>query len=138
MTNMLKDVSFLYVEDDALSREVMQMLMENVLGVGQLVMFADSTDFMSRLRALPRRPDIILLDVHVQPYDGFEMLHMLRLDPAYQQAQVIALTASVMNEEVRQLRTSGFNGTIAKPLSLATFPALIERIVGGESVWHIA
>jgi CheY-like chemotaxis protein len=134
----IKNVSFLYVEDDPLSREVMQLLMENVLGVGHLAMFEDSTNFMARLRDLPRRPDIILLDVHVQPHDGFEMLHMLRLDPAYQQMQVIALTASVMNEEVRQLRDSGFNGTIAKPLSVTTFPGLIEQIIRGEEVWHIA
>ncbi len=52
--------------------------------------------------------------------------------------QIIALTASVMNEEVAQLRQSGFNGAIAKPLSFSTFPALMERIANGETVWHIA
>jgi CheY-like chemotaxis protein len=131
-------VSFLYVEDDPLSREVMQLLMENVLGLNRLVIFEDSRDFMARLRALPNQPDVILLDVHVKPYDGFEMLQMLRLDLAYQQKQVIALTASVMSEEVRQLRESGFNGTIAKPLSVSTFPALVAQIMRGEAVWHIA
>jgi CheY-like chemotaxis protein len=137
-TLMLKDAFFLYVEDDELSREVMQMLIEQALGSHHLVMFEDSADFMARLRALPRRPDVILLDVHVQPYDGFEMLNFLRHDPAFAEAQVIALTASVMSDETKQLRDSGFDGMIAKPLSVSTFPDLIERILNGEAVWYLA
>ena len=135
---MLKDAFFLYVEDDELSREVMQMLMEQAVDGHHLVMFEDSADFMTRLRALPRRPDVILLDVHVQPHDGFEMLNFLRQDPAFSDIQVIALTASVMSDETRQLRDSGFNGMIAKPLSVSTFPDLIEQIINGEAVWHVA
>jgi CheY-like chemotaxis protein len=134
---MNKDVSFLYVEDDELSREVMQLLMERAVGGHHLVMFSDSADFMARLHALPRRPDVILLDVHVQPQDGFAMLALLRQDPLFAGVKVIALTASVMSEETRQLRESGFNGMIAKPLSVTTFPDLIEQIIEGGTVWHL-
>ena len=135
---MLKDTFFLYVEDDELSREVMQMLIEHTLGSHHLVMFENSTDFIARLHALPRRPDVILLDVHVQPYDGFEMLNFLRQDPAFADVQIIALTASVMSDETKQLRDSGFDGMIAKPLSVSTFPGLLEQITNGEAVWHVA
>ncbi|MBN1311074.1 MAG: response regulator [Anaerolineae bacterium] len=134
---MFADKHFLYVEDDPLSREVMQMIMNNGMGVTNLNILEDSTDFMSRLKALEVHPNIILLDVHVKPYNGMDMLRMLRADPEYNHIPVVALTASVMNEEVEQLRTSGFDGAIGKPLSVTTFPDLVGRIMAGESVWHV-
>ena len=129
---------FLYVEDDMLSCQVMDMMLRNGLGVQQLTIFEDSHDFMTRVRSLPSPPDLVLLDVHVAPNNGFEMLQMIREDEDYRNLKVIALTASVMNEEVEQLRRSGFDGAIAKPLSISTFPQLIAGILNGDAVWHIA
>jgi CheY-like chemotaxis protein len=127
---------FLYVEDDALSREIMQMIVENAMGQS-VVIFEDSQQFMERVKALPQTPDAFLLDIHVTPHDGFEMLQLLRDDPQTKGVPVIALTASVMNEEVDRLRASGFDGAVGKPLSIQTFPALIQRILDGEMIWHI-
>jgi two-component system cell cycle response regulator DivK len=90
------------------------------------------------VKALPKQPDVILLDIHVTPHDGFVMLNMIRRDTALKETTVIALTASVMNEEVEKLRTKGFDGAISKPLSVSLFPGLIQRVVAGEPVWHIA
>ncbi len=132
------NLTYLYVEDDPLSRQVMQMLVEMGLGAKNLILFEDSSDFLARLQALSKKPDIFMLDIHVKPYDGFQMLEMIRSCPAYASTPVIALTASVMSEEVARLRECGFNGAIAKPLSLKTFPQLLERAVKGEHVWHIA
>lgn len=131
---------FLYVEDDPLSREIMLMIMENAMQVDlkQITVFADSTDFLKRVQAISTRPNVILLDIHVQPYDGFQMLEMLRNEPMLKDARIIALTASVMNEEVARLRKAGFDGAIAKPLNVHTFPSLVERVLKGETVWHIA
>ncbi len=133
----IQDLSFLYVEDDPLSREVMQMIMENAMGVQHLTIFEDSSHFMARLYALDPRPDLLLLDIHMQPHDGFTLLEMIRADATFSAAKVVALTASVMNEEVAKLRQSGFDGAIGKPLSVATFPDLVSRILDGETVWHI-
>jgi len=134
---MLRDLTYLYVEDDRLSREVMQLLMHDILGIENYYVFEDSYDFAIHLKDCPKRPDVILLDIHVRPINGFEMLEVIRSDPDYQGCQVIALTASVMNEEVQQLRRAGFDGTIGKPLDALHFPELIERIARGEPVWHI-
>jgi CheY-like chemotaxis protein len=50
---------------------------------------------------------------------------------------VVALTASVMNEEVEQLRAAGFHSCLAKPIDIDTFPDVLNRILDGESVWRI-
>ena len=104
---MLPDPVFLYVEDEPLSRLVMDTLLIRAMGYKHLSIFEDSTGFMDRIKELPTTPDVIFLDIHMQPYNGFEMLSMLRQHPVYSNAQVIALTASVMNEEVRRLREAG-------------------------------
>ncbi len=134
----VQDAHFLYVEDDPSNRLVMSLLMEKALGTQNFVMFDNSADFMARVKALPNPPDLVMLDIHVRPHDGFEMLKMLRSDPDYRHVKVIALTASVMDQEVERLRSSGFSGAIGKPLKLSTFPALLAKILQGEMVWYVS
>jgi CheY-like chemotaxis protein len=135
---MTNEQVYLYVEDDPMSREAVQIVLRRVMGIEQLYVFADSTEFMARVKALPSRPTIILLDIHMQPHNGFELLKMLREDPDYREARIVALTASVMNEEVELLKQSGFDGVIGKPIQVATFPKLMNHISRGELIWHIS
>jgi CheY-like chemotaxis protein len=126
----------LYVEDEPRSRKVMRMIASS-MGLSNAIIFEDSTDFLSRVRSLPSRPDVILLDIHVKPYSGFEMLKMLRQSDQFEGTPIVAVTASVMNEEVAQLRTAGFDGCLAKPLDMDTFPDTLDRIINGEMIWRI-
>lgn len=127
----------LYVEDDPRSRKIMRMLLRGEMELEHITLFEHSADFAQRLQAIQPRPNIILLDIHVKPLTGFEMLAMVRQLPEFQDTPVIALTASVMNEEVQHLRDSGFQGVIAKPVDIDTFPTLINRILDGEIIWRI-
>lgn len=65
---------------------------------------------MEYLASLESPPDLIFLDIHVQPINGFEMLVLIRQNPAFVNVPVVALTASVMGEEVKRLREYGFTG----------------------------
>jgi CheY-like chemotaxis protein len=134
---MLDQPIFLYVEDEPMSRMVMKILMDNGLGYKNLLVWEDSTNFEERLANLPEVPRIVFLDIHVKPYDGFQMLAMLRLQARFQQTKVIALTASVMSEEVQLLRNAGFDGGIAKPIEATAFPNIIQAILAGQEVWYI-
>lgn len=134
---MANNYVFLYVEDDPTSRIVMEMILKYNFADAGLTMFEDSTDFPNRLQTLPAKPDIIFLDIHMHPFTGFEMLKMIRDHQDYADCTVIALTASVMSEEIEQLEVCGFNGAIAKPLSRDAFPKLIERIIAGDCIWHV-
>ncbi len=130
---------FLYVEDDTYSREALEVIIHRVMRVAQehFFVFEDSSDFLNRVRALPRKPDLFMLDIHVRPNNGFDMLKMLRADPEYANSRIVALTASVMNEEVELLKVSGFDGVIGKPINIASFPALVKRVLDGETIWHV-
>jgi CheY-like chemotaxis protein len=127
----------LYVEDDTQSREIMAILLKYDLALLDFTIWPDSVDFEGKVKKLSPLPDIVFLDIHVQPTDGFGMLKILRSREEFRKARVVAVTASVMNEEVQQLRDAGFNGAIAKPIDQDQFPDMFKRIVAGEEVWRI-
>ncbi|MBE2271943.1 MAG: response regulator [Anaerolinea sp.] len=128
---------YLYVEDDQKSREIMRLMMERVVKDCTLTMLDSGIGFMENLAQLATCPTMILLDIQMHPFDGFTLLALLRADARYAAIPVVALTASVMNEEVEQLRCAGFSGVIAKPISPHTFPKLLTQLQNGEAVWYI-
>ena len=134
---MINEKHYLYVEDDPASCLVMKLLMDKMIRAQSLTIFDDSTNFMERVQQLSNQPDMILLDIQLQPYDGFAMLDMLRQNSNYANVPVIALTASVMSEEIDRLRLAGFSGVIAKPLSIRQFPDMLRKLFAGESIWSI-
>ncbi len=126
-----------YVEDDELSREVMQTLLTRGLGYTSVTVFESSSAFELKLDALSIIPDVIFLDIHMEPIDGFTMLNLIRQRSKYDLTRVVALTASVMNEEVKKLKDAGFNGVIAKPLNYETFPNALRHILDKEDIWYV-
>lgn len=132
-----KQPVILYVEDDPQSRKLMSMLLKGRMKLPHVTILEDSENFQSNVEALDPKPDIILLDIHMKPFNGFEMLTMLREYEWVRNTPIVALTASVMSEEVQRLRSIGFNGCLAKPIDLQTFPETLERILEGEIIWRI-
>jgi CheY-like chemotaxis protein len=128
----------LYVEDDFASRKVMQILLKGRMKLEHVNIFENSQDFSARVQALEPHPDVVFVDIHMEPHSGFEMLSMLRELEPLKDVPVVALTASVMNDEVEVLRNSGFDGCLAKPLNLEDFPNNLDRILSGEHIWQIS
>ncbi len=126
-----------YVEDDEASITVMKTIVEKIMKLPTLHVLQSRADFVQQVKQLDPKPDIFLFDIQMKPYDGFELLSMIREDPEFHASKVVALTASVMSEEVARLKRRGFDGAIAKPLNIDAFPDLIARILKGENVWYI-
>ena len=129
---------FLYVEDEPFSRKIMEMIILRGLRYERIHLLENSEQFSQRLEELTPRPNVIFLDIHMKPLNGFQMLEVLRRHPDYRDKRIIALTASVMNEEVELLKQAGFDGAIAKPIDQSSFPMLLNQILSGQPVWNIA
>jgi len=127
-----------YVEDDEASIIIMKMVVERVMRLPTLHVLESRADFVEQVKGLGVVPDVFLMDIQMKPYDGFELLAMLQGDSQFAKSKVIALTASVTNEEITLLKRGGFDGAIAKPLNIEVFPDLIAKIMNGEQVWYIA
>ena len=66
-------------------------------------------------------PDAILMDIHLPGISGVEALRLLRANPATTGIPVIAVTASVMEQDRTRIMAAGFDAYIAKPISLKQF-----------------
>ena len=71
--------------------------------------------------AAERKPDLILMDIQLPGMNGIEALKVLRADPATAAIPVIAVTASVMQQDRNQITQAGFDGYIGKPLNIKEF-----------------
>ena len=129
--------AFLYVEDDPLSRKVIQILLTRELGYSNVAFIENSANFLEKMHALPAIPDVIFLDIQLRPFDGYKMLEMLRAEPLYQKVTIIAMTANVMSYDVENLQRAGFSGLIGKPVMKDVFPQLVAKILAGEPVWYV-
>jgi CheY-like chemotaxis protein len=134
---MRQEPAVLYVEDDPSSRKVMELVLKCRMNLPHITLFEESSDFQKRVQALNPRPDVIFLDIHMKPISGFEMLGILRKLEQFENVPVVALTASVMNEEVAMMRTAGFDGCFAKPLNVDMFESSLANILSGKQVWEI-
>ncbi|MFN8531315.1 MAG: response regulator [Anaerolineae bacterium] len=127
--------SVLYVEDDLLSREIMILVFRRVLENPHLTIFENSARFMERLTLLPRPPQLILLDIYIEPHSGFEVLRMIRTHPDFAHTPVAAVTASSSPSELKRMMQAGFDGVILKPVFAGTLPEQLDRLMNGGKVW---
>jgi two-component system cell cycle response regulator DivK len=71
--------------------------------------------------AAERKPDLILMDIQLPGISGIEALRRLRATPDTAAIPAIAVTASVMQQDRKQITEAGFNGYLGKPLNLKEF-----------------
>ena len=81
--------------------------------------------------ARDRMPDLVLMDIQLPGMNGIEALKVLRADAATARIPVIAVTASVMQQDRNLITEAGFDGYIGKPINLKEFldtvRAMLER-----------
>jgi len=115
----------LIADDKATSRELVRTVLEKC---GYSV--SEASDGIEALRAARELlPDLIILDLHMPGMDGFGVVQELRRDENFAAVPVMALTASAMQGDRERALLAGFNGYIAKPISLAALRAEVERLL---------
>jgi two-component system cell cycle response regulator DivK len=67
------------------------------------------------------KPDLILMDIHLPGMNGIDALRVLRADAATAAIPVIAVTASVMQQDRKLITDAGFDGYVGKPINLKEF-----------------
>ena len=111
----------LLVEDDADIRQVLRLyLTYNGFDVREA---ADGQEAIDLIPAY--RPDLIVLDIMMQPVDGWEVLHWLRARRVNPPLPVLVLTALFQPEEQLQGFEEGAIEYLTKPTEL---DIIIERI----------
>ena len=81
--------------------------------------------------AIEHKPDLVLMDIQLPGMNGIEALGVLRKDPATAKIPVVAVTASVMQQDRTLITEAGFDGYIGKPINLKEFLATVQKMVEG-------
>ena len=76
-----------------------------------------------------RIPDLILMDIQLPGINGIEALKILRRNPATAAIPVIAVTASVMQQDRNLITEAGFDAYIGKPLNLKEFLESVKTML---------
>ena len=71
--------------------------------------------------AKEKGPDLVLMDIQLPGMNGIDALRHLRADASTARIPVIAVTASVMQQDRKLITEAGFDGYIGKPINLAEF-----------------
>lgn len=80
--------------------------------------------------ARARAPALILMDIHLPGMSGIEALKALRADGATAAIPVIAITASVMQDSLREVMAAGFDALIEKPINVLGFLDKVKSVLG--------
>jgi two-component system, cell cycle response regulator DivK len=115
----------LIVEDN----EKNMKLVRDVLQVkGYATVEAGTAEDGIRLAA-ERKPDLVLMDIQLPGMNGIDALGVLRGDPATAHIPVVAVTASVMQQDRKLITEAGFDGYIGKPINLKEFLETVRSML---------
>ena len=117
----------LVVEDDEKSRR----LLTDVLQFHGFEVAANASGEEALAGARVSPPDAALLDIELPGINGFDVLAGLRAESDGAKLPVIAVTASVMDQDRRRILAAGFDAYVPKPISIqhlvATLNELLEK-----------
>jgi DNA-binding response OmpR family regulator len=113
-------VRILLVEDDSLNIELFEAALESE---GHRVS-VERDGIAGQMRALSESFDLILLDIQLPRRTGLEVCRGLR--SAGVETPIVALSASVLRDEVARTTEAGFTEFLAKPIAPEVLRAAVR------------
>ncbi|MEJ2246097.1 MAG: response regulator [Acidobacteriota bacterium] len=115
----------LVVDDNPISRELIREVLENS---DLIVVEAENGEEALNMIML-ERPDLVLLDIQLPVFDGYEVLRRVRSDPRLGKLPVIALTAYAMQQDREKALAAGFDDYVTKPIDTAAMRVRVQMIL---------
>jgi signal transduction histidine kinase/ActR/RegA family two-component response regulator len=119
----------LYIEDNMSNLKLIEAILSKRPGIE---LIPAMTGALGIELARQHEPSIILFDLHLPDLDGEEILAMLRKDPKTRAIPKIVLSADATQDQIDRLLSSGADDYLTKPIDVARFLTLIERILGSS------
>ena len=79
--------------------------------------------------AIEHKPDLVLMDIQLPGINGIKALGQLRANPVTEKIPVIAVTASVMQQDRKMITEAGFDAYVGKPINLKEFLDAVRKAV---------
>ncbi|MDQ2779520.1 MAG: ATP-binding protein [Pseudomonadota bacterium] len=115
----------LYIEDNPVNALIITELLARRRDL-KLIVAVDGQSGVTEARRL--QPDLILLDMQLPDFDGFEVLRRLQADPLTAAIPCVALSANAMPEDIQRALAAGLAGYWTKPLDFKRFMAALDGL----------
>jgi signal transduction histidine kinase/CheY-like chemotaxis protein/HPt (histidine-containing phosphotransfer) domain-containing protein len=115
----------LVAEDDPTSRMVTEALLKKLSC--EVDIATDGREALEKAKA--KDYDIIFMDCHMPLIDGFQATKRIRQSPDKKELPIIALTASVAEEDRVRCLDAGMNDVVCKPVRTSMLAKALERWV---------
>jgi PAS domain S-box-containing protein len=125
-SDRLKDRSVLLVDDDSVNRLLGKTILEKlecdyeIAGTGkEAIEKLDQDDF-----------DVVLLDIHLPDINGVEIARYLRREKNNSISKIIAVTAAVVQKDIKSLYREGIDDVLLKPFKEVLLYNKICNVLG--------
>ncbi|HZE91224.1 MAG TPA: CHASE domain-containing protein [Rhizobacter sp.] len=115
-----------YVEDNETNIEVMRGILSRRAQV-RLDVSVTGLDGLVAIRA--RRPDLILLDMHLPDIDGMELLRHLKADVNTADIPVVVVSADALASQIETAMAEGAQNYLTKPVSVSQLLAVVDAVL---------
>ena len=125
----LRDATLLYIEDNLSNLKLVESILMHRPGITLLSAMKGSLGIEI---AREHSPDLILLDVNLPDISGDEVFRRLRGEPSLAAIPVVMLSADATPGQVGRFRSAGVADYLTKPIDVAKFLGVIDRLVTGD------
>jgi CheY-like chemotaxis protein/anti-sigma regulatory factor (Ser/Thr protein kinase) len=115
-----------YVEDNETNVEVMRGILAQRPQV-ELDVSVTGLDGLVAIRN--RRPDLILLDMHLPDISGLELLRHLKTDPDTRGVPVVVVSADALDKQIEEAIEAGASRYLTKPISVAELLGVVDDLL---------
>jgi DNA-binding NarL/FixJ family response regulator len=126
-------ISVLVVDDHAVVRRGLLAFLDSepdLEVVGDAGGGMQALDLLARLDSEGRRPDVVVMDLQMQPVDGIESTRQIRA--RYDDVEVVALTSFAEEERVHAALEAGASGYLLKDADADEVAAAVRAAHRGE------
>ncbi len=117
----------LVVEDDEHIASLLRFMLERQ-GY-RIELCSDGRAARQFVETSPNLPGLILLDVMLPFYDGFELVAIVRAQKGWSEVPIVMLTAKTMEADIVRALDAGANDYIVKPFQPNELMARLRRFV---------
>jgi CheY-like chemotaxis protein len=134
MNQSLENATIVIVEDDTNSYLATLDLLR-MEGASSIHGCKSSDEAMKLIDTLTK-VDLFLLDIYMPGGTGYELIKKIKAHPTAEHSKIVALTASVMYDDIRRMKEAGFDSIIGKPVRPTRFGDQVRKILAGEVMWE--
>jgi CheY-like chemotaxis protein/anti-sigma regulatory factor (Ser/Thr protein kinase) len=120
----------LYIEDNLANLRLVERILAHV---GNVEVISAMQGKLGLELARARRPDMILLDLHLPDMPGEQVAATLKQTDETRDIPIVILTAAAHASQRRRLRDLGVHAYVTKPFNVPEMLDLVEQVIGGRS-----